>query len=177
MRALRFALLFSLFPLAACSTAPAAIGVEFQAYPAGIIPGVHIQAPLDEYGSLTLRAAANITDRQDFGDHENEEGEGFGGGVGYRRYLKPGREGWLFGGRIDLWSLEIDWEDPGPVTGTTDVIVLQPTAEVGYGFQLGEGGWRLELTLGVGAEINVDTDGDDVGEGAIALLGFTLLNG
>ena len=76
----------------------------------------------------------------------------------------------------DVWDLEIDWEDPGPVTGSTDVIVVQPTAEVGYGFRLGEDGWRVELTFGLGAEINVDTDGDDVGEGAIALLGVTLLH-
>lgn len=171
-----FAALLALIPLAACSIAPPAVGVEFQAYPAGIIPGIHVQVPLDEYGSLTGRFAANITDRQDFGEFDNEEGEGFGGGIGYRRYLETGQTGWLYGGRIDIWSLEIDFEDSGGPTGTSDIIVLQPTAEVGYGFRLGEGSWRLEVALGVGAEINVDTDGEDVGEGAIVLLGVTLLN-
>lgn len=161
---------------ASCATGPAAVGVELQAYPAGLIPGLHVQTPLDELSSLTFRAAANLTDRQDFGEFDNEEGDGFGGGIGYRRYLERGREGWLFGGRVDLWDLEIDWEDPGPVTGTTDILVLQPTAEVGYGFRLGEDGWRIELTLGLGAEINIDTDGEDVGEGAILLLGITALH-
>jgi len=33
------------------------------------------------------------------------------------------------------------------------------------------------LTLGVGAEINVDTDGEDVGEGGIMLLGATIVFG
>jgi len=31
--------------------------------------------------------------------------------------------------------------------------------------------WILDLTASLGAEINVDTDGEPVGEGAILLLG------
>ncbi len=167
--------------LVSCSTYPAEVGAELSGYPAGVIAGFHAQTPLDEHASLTYRVAHNFTSRGDFGEHDDEEGGGFGGGFGYRRFLNEGRAGWLWGGRIDLWDLEIDWEDgggtPAAVSGTTDVLVLQPTAEVGYGFRFGEEGWRLELTLGLGAEINIDTDGEDVGEGAILLLGATLLHG
>lgn len=34
---------------------------------------------------------------------------------------------------------------------------------------------RFETTLGLGMEINVDTDGEEVGEGAIVLFGLTWL--
>jgi hypothetical protein len=44
--------------------------------------------------------------------------------------------------------------------------------EGGYGFRLGAR-WRLNVFLAAGAEINVDTDGEDVGEGAIGLLGVS----
>jgi len=74
-----------------------------------------------------------------------------------------------------------DWEDDArggrPAReGDTDVIVLQPTVEGGYRFRLGER-WTCDLALGLGYEINVDEDGEDVGEGGIALLGATFLFG
>ena len=106
---------------------PLRLGVEVQAYPAGVIPGVHARWAIDRSSALTARVAANITDRGDFGEFEDESGEGFGAGVGYRSALEGSLagDGWLWGARVDLWSLEIDWEDPGR-TGTTDILVLQP---------------------------------------------------
>ncbi|MEM9379262.1 MAG: hypothetical protein AAGB93_04865 [Planctomycetota bacterium] len=150
-------------------------GVEIQAYPAGIIPGLHARYRLTEADTLTFRLAANLTDRQDFGEREDESGEGWGGGIGWRRAWSGDLDdsGWWFGARVDLWDLSIDWRDRGR-TGTTDILVLQPTAEAGYGWTTDKAG-RFELGLGLGAEINVDTQGEDVGEGAILLLGVTWL--
>ncbi len=152
-----------------------AAGFEVQAYPAGVIYGAHGQIAIDTAEVLTVRAAVNDTDRQDFGEFDDEQGEGIGGGVGYRRYLGGFYDGWMWGARVDLWDLEIDWREDGGATGTTDVLVLQPTVEAGYTWWLDElRTWRLTLSAAVGAEINIDTDGEDVGEGAIGLLGVTL---
>ena len=149
------------------------VGPEIQVYPAGIIAGVVAQTPVSDDDLFTFRIAYNATDRQDFGEQDDEEGGGPGFGVGYRHFFGEDYLGWLVGGRLDLWFLEIDWEDDNPVAeGTTDVIVLQPTIEGGYAFDAGDG-WRLEVTASVGAEINVDEDGEDVGEGAIGLLGVS----
>ncbi len=164
-----------------CATGSPALGIETQVYPAGVIPGLHAQWELSPNEALTARLAHNFTDRRDFGEHDDEEGGGFGAGLGYRRYLGHSREGWLWGARIDVWDLEIDWEDgggtPAASSGSTDILVLQPSAELGYGLRLGDSKWRLEWTLGLGAEINIDSDGEDVGEGAILLLGATLVRG
>lgn len=151
-------------------------GLELQAYPAGIVPGAQARWRMDEDDAVFVRAAANLTDRQDFGEHDDESGGGFGLGAGWRHAVAGdlGADGWLYGARLDLWSLSIDWKDPGPREGTTDVLVLQPTAEFGYGWSTAAGS-RIELTATLGAEINVDTDGEDVGEGAILLLGLTWL--
>lgn len=163
---------------ASCTTAAGdRIGAEIQAYPAGVIPGLHARHLVnDGADAITLRIAANITERGDFGEHEDESGSGFGLGAGWRHAVNGTLEtdGWLYGARLDVWSLDIDWEDPGPRTGSTDILVVQPTVEVGYGWSFADGG-RLELTAGLGAEINVDTDGEDVGEGAIGLIGLTWL--
>lgn len=151
-------------------------GGEVQAYPAGVIAGAHVRHAIDDASAAHVRLAANVTDRGDFGEHDDETGSGFGFGTGYRRALNGGldEEGWLWGVRADLWFLDIAWEDPGPREGSSDIVVLQPTVEFGYGWTTESAG-RVELVLGVGAEINVDTSGEDVGEGAIGLLGLTWL--
>lgn len=156
------------------------IAAEVRVYPAGVITSVRGARALRKSDVLHFSAGYNFTDRRDFGEHDDEEGGGPGIGAGWRRYYGPDRGGWMWGARLDLWDLEIDWEDDlpsgGKREGETDVTVLQPTVEGGYTWRLG-GGWRLDLTLAVGAEINVDTDGEDVGEGAIGLLGVTLARG
>lgn len=156
------------------------VGAEVQAYPAGIVPGLHVRRNVSEHDAIHVRVAANIVDRHDWAEHDDETGDGFGIGVGWRHSLQPHDPGttdrpnsWFYGARVDVWDLTIDWKDPGR-TGTTDILVLQPTAEVGYGWNTSSLG-RLELGLGLGAEINVDTDGEDVGEGAIFLVGLTWL--
>lgn len=153
---------------------PLVFAPEIQAYPAGVIPGLQLRRYPSSEDTVYFRVAANLTDRGDWGEHDDESGSGFGGGIGWRRSLAgiPGGTGWLYGARVDLWSLEIDWRDPGPREGTTDVLVLQPTVEAGYGWSLASGS-RLELMVGLGAEFNIDTEGEDVGEGVIALLGLT----
>ena len=157
-------------------------GGELQAYPAGVIAAVHAQKPINEQDAWTFRAGYNATDRHDWGEHDDETGGGPGLGVGWRRSLAPaGENGWVIGGRIDLWQLDIDWEDdpdganPGGREGSTDVLVVQPTIEAGYVWHLE--GSRLTLGAAFGAEINADTDGEDVGEGAIFLVGATWLIG
>jgi hypothetical protein len=176
----------SLAVLASCTSSdqpvgPLQAGVELQAYPAGIIPAVHLRKSISDQDVITARIGSNITDRRDFGEHDDETGSGFGGGIGWRHFIKPSnpfaqaglQSGLLYGARLDLWSLDMDWKDPGR-SGSTDILVLQPTAEFGYGWTHVSLG-RFETTLGLGMEINVDTDGEEVGEGLIVLFGLTWL--
>ena len=145
-------------------------GLQLQLYPAGIIFTGSYNYALDARSTLGIHLGGNFTDRDDNGDHLNEDGEGFGAGISYRRGLRDAEEGWFIGGRVDTWFLEIDWEDPRGgvlVTGTTDVVVVQPTVFLGYQWSNG-----FDITVSGGAEINVDTDGEDVGEGAIGLIGI-----
>ena len=161
---------------AQASERPLSFGVAAQVYPAGVIVTGHARHKRSEEDALFLRAGYNFTDRQDFGEHDNEEGDGPGFGFGWRHYYSPGADqGWLSGARLDLFFLEIDWVDdpPTPGSGATDIVVLQPAIEGGYGWNVGSG--RVELTATVGAEINIHTNGEDVGEGAIGLLGVTYM--
>lgn len=149
-------------------------GLELQAYPAGVIPAIHAQFPVSSHGVVLARVGYNATDRGDWGEHDEEDGGGPGGGLGYRHYFGEDLGGWMLGGRVDFWSLNVDWEDDAPPrSGETDVFVIQPAVEGGYGFRLGER-LRLDLALALGVEINARTDGESVGQGAILLGGAAL---
>lgn len=157
------------------TTGPRAVGVTVQAYPAGVIFAGRVSFPIRTRSTLTTYAAYNNTDRQDFGEHDNEEGGGPGFGLAFRHYLGARYDGWRLGVRTDLWFLEIDWEDDAPPrTGTTDITVLQPTAQAGYSRTVANGRLVLEATVALGLEINVDTQGEAVGEGAILLGGLAI---
>jgi hypothetical protein len=149
-------------------------GLELQGYPTGLIPGVRYELQIAQRDVLFARLAYNFTERSDFGEHDDESGGGPGLGFGWRHWKDSMAEGWHYGARLDVWDLNIDWEDDGPPvrTGETDIIVVQPSLELGYSWPQ-SGGSRLDLTAGLGVEYNADTKGEDVGEGTIALLGLT----
>lgn len=155
------------------------VGIELQAYPAGVIPGLRIEKALNERNALHLRVGYNIARHRDLGVHDNEEGGGVGFTLGYRHYFKADLRGLFLGIRNDVWFNTIDWQDdidtPIETSGTTELIVLQPTVEGGYNFVFGDNGWAFAPTLGWGWEWNAKEDGAEVGEGAIILGGLNLV--
>lgn len=165
---------------AACATPgrDVHVGPEVQVYPAGVQFAAFSMWEVNSTDAVTARVGWNETDRRDFGDHDDETGGGPGFSGGWRRYFGEDHSGWMLGARTDVWFLDIDWVDrpggAGERRGNTDVVVLQPTVLGGYRWNLGVSGWALELTAAGGTEINVSTSGEDVGEGAIGLLGFHL---
>ena len=153
------------------------LGLEVQQYPTGLLLGVCAEVALMTHHTLDLRVGYNLVDHQDFGVHEKEKGGGFGFTLGYRYYFKKGNRAWFLGARSDLWWNELDWKDningALELNGTTKITVFQPTAIAGYLFLLNEH-WVITPTLAFGVEINVETKGEPVGEGAIVLWGINL---
>lgn len=153
------------------------IGLTLQQYPTGTIPGATFTLPVGNQNALQLRVGYNIVYHGDAGVWDNEEGGGFGFSPAWFHSFKEDRSGLYIGGRLDIWFNRIDWTDfldtPVELNGMTDIVVVQPTAILGYRLNLGD---KLVLTpeLAVGAEINAIQDGEDVGQGAILLVGITL---
>jgi hypothetical protein len=163
-------------PLLAQSGRSGSLGIEVQGYPAGLISAVRFDLPVGRRGSVGVTAGYNLTDRRDFGEHDDEQGGGFGVGLLTTQRLGGGASGFFLGWRVDLWWLEIDWEDRAPVrTGTTKITVLQPTGRAGHAWSLADGRLRIEAGLGLGAEVNIRPRGEAVGDGAILLGGVGLL--
>ena len=108
-----FTLLFTFCSIAlfAQSESLYEIGVETQVYPTGVIPGVRFAFLPDSKNEYTLRVGYQFIDHRDLGKHLDETGSGFGGSIGYRRFLKDNSKGFAIGARVDVWKNTIDWED------------------------------------------------------------------
>lgn len=146
---------------------------EVRGYPSGAIVSAALGASLGDKAYGAVHAAYNFVDRGSNGEFQHEDGGGFGIGATIDQYFQPGQNGWFVGARTELMFLNINYRDPG-VRGSSDITVFQPTARAGYGWTFAGGQYGLSAALSFGAEINVDTDGADVGEGAIVLGGLAL---
>ncbi len=153
------------------------ISFEFQAYPTGLIPGLRIAKAFGDKNAVHLRLGANIFDHRDLGVQDEEQGKGLGFSIGYKRYLKNDHQGWSLGIRNDLWFNTVEWIDyidlADDLTGTTKITVVQPTLELGYLLKFGKS-WIFTPAVAFGYEVNVKTEGEPTGEGAILLLGISI---
>lgn len=173
-----------LFCVSSSLQAQTSIGIETQAYPAGVVPGIRFDLGLTNNFNITSRIGYNFTDRRDWGEHDNEEGggPGFSLGAEWTGFLM---ENLSIHARSDLWFMEIDWRrDIGfcnltkcIVTnqefGETSITVLQPTIGLGYTIPFSNH-YFIKPSLSFGYEINVKIEGEDVGQGAILLVGIQL---
>lgn len=175
------------------------VGLEFQTYPTGFIPGAVIDATFNEANAMILRLGYNWFNHRSLGVHDREEGHGFGFSAGYRRYFEPqGLKGFFIGLRTDWWFNTVDWSEHVNddrsqavlLSSTSDIIVLQPVFETGYRVRFKNKMATFTPTIALGYEINISTSGEvlppapeggwpdgvntsaDTGEGVIFLAGI-----
>ncbi|MCZ6705026.1 MAG: hypothetical protein O6942_03915 [Bacteroidetes bacterium] len=186
---MRFLVLFSvLVGLSVQTQAQVKPGVSVQIYPAGQIVQAKALIHNGVRTDIRLYVGVNRARRKDYGKKDHEEGLGAGVGIDLAHLTGSKISGVYYGGKLDLWYLNIDWEhveNPCPPstkclapailrTGETKIFVVQPTATLGYRYALKNGSAALEFSVSLGAEINAYTDGDPVGEGLILLGGLAI---
>lgn len=152
------------------------LGFGIQIYPAGTIYNLKSAWAVSAKGELIGKLGYNIAQRENFGEHDSEEGNGPGFTFAYKRYLRTAFKGWYAEGRMGMWFLDIDWRDNTPsASGNTDISVIQPTLGIGYDFPLRNERIKLGLLVAFGYEVNVITSGEEVGQGGISLLGLSFM--
>jgi hypothetical protein len=145
------------------------LGLEIQAYPTGVIPGIRLEKFINGSTSLSLRLGYQIIDHRDLGVQENEEGSGYGASFAYRKFFNSQQKGFSLALRSDIWRNKIDWQT-GSDFGTSNITVVQPTLMGEYTFKSNTN-FSITPSFSFGWEWNVSTDGEATGEGAIILLG------
>ncbi len=150
------------------------IGAEVQFYPAGFIMAARSMYKVSNHGNLVFRVGYNLAKRQNFGEHDNEEGGGPGLSVGYRYYFGEAQRGFFLAARTGFWFMNIDWWDEVNAgqkeEGKTFIAVVQPTIAGGYQYVLPNERWAFGISAAFGIEWNVVTDGSKVGQGGISIL-------
>jgi hypothetical protein len=151
------------------------IGLEAQVYPTGIIAGIRAEKSINKHDVGSVRLGYQFINHRDLGLHDDEKGSGYGVTIGYKHYFERYFSGLTLALRTDLWYNTIDWEtntDAGKVNGVSKILVIQPTAEVGWAFAFGDN-IMLTPAIAAGFEKNISTNGEDTGEGLILLGGVT----
>ncbi len=152
-------------------------GPEIQVYPTGFLSGLTVYKELNDYNFIHIRFGYNFVRHGSAGLHEDERGGGWGGTIGYDRLVTLRKTDWLLGARCDGWRNKLDWKNNigsvNEVRGQTTVTVLQPTVRLSYPVKSGTATFLPSLAFG--AEINVQTSGEEVGEGLILLLGVSYI--
>lgn len=147
------------------------LGLQLQFYPAGIIPCLTFEHSFDSSQSILFRAGLNFADRKDFSPlNDSEKGIGFGGSIGYKRWLKIGNGFIGTGINADLWKMQIDWKNYNVNNdldsfGSTDITILQPWLSAEYKRPFGNSPLSWQTGLGFGREINIVTKGREVAQG------------
>lgn len=147
------------------------IGGEFQWYPSGTITSLHVAFNAKLHNSFTVKLGYNKLNRDSNGEKDNEKGSGWGGGIGYRYYFKPFPYKLFLGIKADVWRMKVDWVE-GIQTGETKTWTLQPTFEVGYTLIINDQAFITPF-IASGAQINIKTEGDKVGQGFVPLIGIS----
>lgn len=150
------------------------IGAELQFYPAGFMPTITSNFFVKEHLAIRVRLGGNFADRSDFSIYNDEEkAKGFGGTIGVQRYFPYWKGNFVIGIYVDGWNMWTEWKDNtdtiDPQTGTTYNLVIQPWINGGYLFEISKQ-WNAGLTIGIGREFNVITNGENVGEGWMGIL-------
>ena len=161
-------------------------GAEFQIYPTGLIPSLRAETNLSNKDALNFRIGMNLFDHKDFpkkagiNNHISEKGYGYGFSFGYRHYFWNNVKNLFVGVRSDLWFNKVDWKEnemkvpPTPIKGTSNIIVLQPTIETGWLFELGKNkNIFLSPEIAFGYEYNAVVKGAQTGYGFIFLGGIS----
>lgn len=147
------------------------IGGSFEWYPSGTVYGLHAAFNSRQHHSIHFKLGYNKTNRKDDGENDNEKGNGLGGTLGYRYYFKPFPHKFFIGARSDIWRMSIDWTKEMQ-SGTTNTWTVVPAFEIGYTFFINDQAF-LTPSISNGAEINLKTDGQKVGQGFITLIGIS----
>ena len=145
-------------------------------YPTGIIPQLSFDKPIRKHCSVGIRVGVNIFNHRDLGVHDDEKGFGFGITPAYTYYFNTLRTKWHLSLKSDIWWNSVDWSDDlvsMTIEGHTDIIVLQPTVEIGHSFLVSRS-ILFTPSLAAGLEWNIKTNGEPTGQGPIILLGFKL---
>ena len=149
------------------------VGAEFQWYPDGTAYNLEFAFNARMHHSILLRAGFNSVPDKKTDLHDGEEGNGWGGSVGYRYYVGVMPKRFYIGTRLEIWNMKITWSIP-VTQSETKLTIFQPSLEAGYTFLINDL-FFITPYVGGGPQVNLKTEGNKVnyGEGFNPIAGIS----
>ena len=153
-------------------------GGDLQAYPTGIVLNARYEQAIKWNHGINFNIGYNRFSHPRWGVHDVEHGGGPGVSVGYRYYIRWGLKRYFVGGNVGLWYNRAQWKDnedtPKETSGNSNLLTLHYIAETGYCWIIKNLPFGIAPYFAIGAKRNVKTDGDDIREGVLFILGINL---
>lgn len=109
------------------------VGAEIQWQPDGVLLNMQLAFSVKAHHTIIFRVGYNKIQTGST-IHNFENGDGWGGSLGYRYYVKDVPLKFFTGLRIDACKMNVRWTNPFFQEGDTRLAFLQPTIEAGYTF-------------------------------------------
>jgi Protein of unknown function (DUF3575) len=139
------------------------VGAEFQYQPDGLLFNLQLAFNAKIHHAVIFRAGYNKIKTAST-IHNSENGDGWGGSIGYRYYFKVLPVKFFAGLRIDAYKMNVHWSKSFLEEGDTKLAFLQPTIEVGYTFLFNEL-FFITPHLAAGYQIELYSKGENIAYG------------
>jgi hypothetical protein len=107
------------------------VGAGYQYIENGMLTDLLVSINAEEHHSFIVRAGYITTNGLRTHLHKNEEGNGWGGGLGYRYHFSVIPKRFFIGAKVNLWNMKIHWNMLDREE-ETKLLVIQPAIETGY---------------------------------------------
>ncbi len=144
------------------------VGAEFQYQSDGLLFNLQLAFNAKTHHAIIFRAGYNKINSGSL-IHNTENGDGWGGSLGYRYYFKVLPVKFFAELRVDGYKMNFNWKTPFLQEGNSKLVFLQPTIEVGYTFLFNE---LLFISphLATGYQIKVSNRGETINYGNAFIL-------
>ena len=165
------------------------VGAEVQVHTNGLIYSLRGGIEVAPQQEVSVRVGYYTDIQDDTDNHLKEKTLGYGAGLGYRYYTDDKLGGFFAGVRTDVWFREVEWRGlericgtappcgDRKITGDTDLIMLQPSLEVGYNLFGGRSSFMVAPVISAGWQFELEEKGVEVetGEGLLFTAGLNLV--
>ncbi|MEP6700797.1 MAG: hypothetical protein ABJA85_05760 [Bacteroidota bacterium] len=149
------------------------VGGEFQWQPDGSIFNLQLAFNAKIHHSFLIRGGYNKARLKRTPSHDSEEGNGWGGSLGYRYYFSILPKRFFLGLKVGVWKETVHWSVP-VTESDTKFLIYQPAVEAGYTFLINDQ-FFITPHFTAAYQIKANNKGDEVayGEGFVPMAGIS----
>lgn len=149
------------------------VGGAAQYQPDGLLLHLHLAFNAKIHNSIVFQAGYNKT-KSGSPLHDEEDGTGWGGSIGYRYYFDFLPRKFFLGFNVGAWKMDVKWSKTSG-TGNSSFVFIQPAAELGYTFLFNDQFFITPYITG-SYQVKANSENDNIayGSGFVPMAGLSM---